>query len=135
MKYRIKILSALALITLAFSSNSCVDDLNVTPIDPSVTQTADQNAIFVKIYSSLALTGQSAPDGDADVKGVDEGFSAFYRSIWNANELTTDEAMWAWNDTGIPELQYNSWSSANLLLKDCTDDFISILRFVIIFLN
>ena len=104
-------------IALAISMNSCVDDLNVTPIDPSVTQTFDQDQVFTKIYSSLALTGQSAPDGDPDVKGVDEGFSAFYRSLWNVNELTTDEALWAWNDTGIPELQYNSWSSSNLLLK------------------
>lgn len=114
---KIKIVSAIALFVITFGTYSCIDDLNVTPIDPSVTQAADQDAIFVKIYSSLALTGQSAPDGDADVKGVDEGFSAFYRSVWNANELTTDEALWAWNDTGIPELQYNNWSSANLLLK------------------
>ena len=102
---------------LAINMNSCVNDLNVTPIDPSVTQTFNQDQVFTKIYSSLALTGQTAPQGDADVKGVDEGFSAFFRSIWNANELTTDEALWAWNDPGIPELQYNSWSSANLLLK------------------
>ena len=102
---------------LAISMFSCVDDLNVTPIDPSVTQTFNQDQVFTKIYSSLAATGQKAPDGDPDVKGVDEGFSAFYRSIWNVNELTTDESLWAFNDTGIPELQYSNWTSANLLLK------------------
>lgn len=118
MKYKnIKIFCSIVLFVSTISMTSCVDDLNVTPIDPSVTQVVDQDALFAKIYSSLALTGQSAPTGDADVAGVDEGFSAFYRSIWNANELTTDEALWAWNDTGIPELQYNTWSSANLLLK------------------
>jgi hypothetical protein len=118
MKYKnIKTLIPILFFALAISMYSCVGDLNVTPIDPSVTQVFNQDEVFTKIYSSLALTGQSAPNGDADVAGVDEGFSAFYRSIWNANELTTDEALWAWADTGIPELQYNSWSSGNLLLK------------------
>lgn len=118
MKYKnIKIFIPIMCFALAISMFSCVNDLNVTPIDPSVTQTFNQDQVFAKIYSSLAVTGQTAPAGDPDVKGVDEGFSAFYRSIWNANELTTDEALWAWNDTGIPELQYNKWTSSNLLIK------------------
>jgi hypothetical protein len=118
MKYKnIKTFIPALLFALGLSFSSCVNDLNVTPIDPSVTQTFNQDQVFAKIYSSLAITGQTAPSGDPDVVGVDEGFSAFYRSIWNVNELTTDEALWAWNDTGIPELQYNSWSSSNLLLK------------------
>jgi len=118
MKYKnTKIIIPVVSFALALSMVSCVNDLNVTPIDPSVTQTFNQEQVFTKIYSSLAVTGQKAPSGDPDVVGVDEGFSAFYRSIWNVNELTSDEAMWAFNDTGIPELQYNNWTSANLLLK------------------
>lgn len=118
MKFKnIKILISALGVVLTLSLTSCVNDLNVVPIDPSVTQVFNQDQVFAKIYSSLAVTGQTAPAGDPDVVGVDEGFSAFYRSIWNVNELTTDEALWAWNDTGIPELQYNSWTSSNLLLK------------------
>ena len=92
---------------------SCVGDLDVEPIDESVTQSFEQDLVFTKIYSSLALTGQEGPSGDGDVAGIDEGFSAFIRLIWNLNELPTDEAICSWGDTGIPELNFNSWSDAN----------------------
>lgn len=97
----------------AFQLSSCVNDLDVEPIDPSVTQSFEQDQVFTKIYSSLTLTGQEGPAGDGDVVGIDEGFSAFFRLIWNLNELTTDEAICSWGDTGIPEMNFNSWSDAN----------------------
>lgn len=98
---------------LTLQLTSCVSDLDVEPIDPSVTQTFEQDKVFAKIYSSLTLTGQEGPAGDGDVAGIDEGFSAFARLIWNLNELPTDEAICSWGDTGIPELNFNSWSDAN----------------------
>lgn len=58
MKYKnIKILIPVVSIVLSLSMVSCVNDLNVTPIDPSVTQTFNQDQVFTKIYSSLAVTG------------------------------------------------------------------------------
>lgn len=95
------------------SFSSCIDDLNVTPIDPSVTQSFNQDGVFAKIYASLALTGQTGPDGNGDVDGIDEGTSAFVRLIWNLNELTTDEAICSWGDPGIPEMNFNRWSSSH----------------------
>ncbi len=100
-------------VSMAFQFTSCVDDLDVEPIDKNVTQTFVQDKVFAKIYSSLTLTGQEGPAGDGDVAGIDEGFSAFFRLIWNLNELSTDEAICSWGDTGIPELNFNSWSDAN----------------------
>ena len=44
----------------------------------------------------------------------DEGNSAFYRRIFEANELCSDECIWTWQgDTGIPELTNISWDSSH----------------------
>lgn len=104
-------------LVLALSATSCVNDLNTEPIDPSVTQTFVQDDVFAKIYSSLALTGQEGPAGKGDVDGIDEGFSHFYRLIWNLNELSTDEAICSWGDTDIPPTNFNNWTPANGFVK------------------
>ena len=46
----------------------------------------------------LALSGQQSAAGDPDIFGIDEGFSQYLRQYFNAQELTTDEAVIAWND-------------------------------------
>ena len=114
MKYRnIKLFIPSMLLLFIISMTSCVNDLNVQPIDPNVILTLNQDGVFAKIYSSLALTGQEGPAGNGDVAGIDEGTSAFIRLIWNLNELTTDEALCSWGDPGIPEMNYNNWSSSH----------------------
>ena len=118
MKYRnIKLISPIVSIILAFGMTSCVNDLNVQNIDPNVVPGFQQDEVFAKIYASLALTGQEGPAGNGDVKGIDEGTSAFYRLMWNLNELTTDEAMCSWGDIGIPEMNYNKWTSSHDQIK------------------
>lgn len=113
-KKYMRLISAFASIALAASIfSSCIGDLDVDPIDPSVTQSFNQDGVFVKIYASLALTGQEGPAGKGDVDGIDEGTSAFVRLIWNLNELTTDEAICSWGDPGIPEMNFNRWSSSH----------------------
>ena len=49
---------------LSFSMSgmvSCVGDLDVTPIDPSVTMEFDRNKVFTKIYATMGLTGIEEP--------------------------------------------------------------------------
>ena len=103
---------------LSFSMSgmvSCVGDLDVTPIDPSVTMEFDRNKVFTKIYATMGLTGIEGPagTGTGDVDGLDEGTSDFFRLIWNMNELSTDEAHCCWGDGGIPELNYNAWGASH----------------------
>lgn len=76
-----KYLPIILAVSMAFQFTSCVNDLDVEPIDKNVTQTFEQDKVFAKIYSSLTLTGQEGPAGDGDVAGIDEGFSAFFRLI------------------------------------------------------
>lgn len=102
---------------LTMMLGSCLDDLNIAPVNPNVSSTFYQDEVFAKIYSSLALTGQKGPDGLGDVAGIDEGTSAFVRLVWNLNELTSDEAMCSWGDPGIPEMNLNKWSSSHSNVK------------------
>ena len=112
-----KLIFPVTITLLSLNLTSCFDDLNMEPIDPSVTQTFDQDMVFAKIYSSLTVTGQEGPSGDGDVAGIDEGFSSFTRLIWNLNELSSDEAACSWGDLGIPELNFNKWTANNDFVK------------------
>lgn len=109
---KIFLLSCLAV----FGLTACVNDLNVTPRDPNTVMVFEQDAIFTKIYATLAVTGQKGPDGNGDVDGIDEGTSSFYRMIWELNEFPTDEGWWIWNDVGLGDIRIMNWSSTNTLV-------------------
>jgi len=70
-------------------------------------------ALLARIYSGLAVSGQRGPAGNGDIQGIDEGFSQYLRLYWEAEELPTDEAVIAWGDPGLPEMNTQLWSSAN----------------------
>lgn len=106
-----------ALFCASLGITSCIGDLDVEPIDPSVTLEFYQDEVFYKIYATMGLTGQKGPDGNGDVDGIDEGTSGFFRLIWNMNELSTDEAMCSWGDPGIPEMNFVSWTSSHDQVK------------------
>jgi starch-binding outer membrane protein, SusD/RagB family len=68
---------------------------------------------LAKIYAGLAVSGQQGPAGDGDIDGIDEGFSQYLRLYWEAQELPTDEAVIAWGDVGLPEMNTQLWASSN----------------------
>ena len=110
----LKSLVPVAALALTLGLHSCINDLDVTPIDPSTKMDFDRDAVFNKVYATLGLTGQKGADGDGDVDDIDEGTSAFYRMTWCANELVTDEAIVAgWNDPGLPSLISYTWGASN----------------------
>lgn len=70
-------------------------------------------AFLAKIYAGLAVSGQRGPAGNGDIQGIDEGFSQYLRLYWKMQELPTDEAVIAWGDVGIPEMNTQQWASSN----------------------
>jgi hypothetical protein len=121
MKYINKFLFVLALI---FVFSSCNDDLNVVPIDPNEQTAAtvydDPTAykqILAKMYAGLATTGQRGPAGLPDIAGIDEGFSSYLRMYWYHQELTTDEAVIAWNDQTIKDFHNQNWGSGDVFIQ------------------
>lgn len=106
-----------AAILLAVGLNSCTKDLDVTPIDPSTTMSVDEVGLYTKCYANMALAGNTGADGDCDIDGLDGGTTGFVRQMWNANELTTDEAICAWGDPGIPQFNENRYDASHPMLQ------------------
>lgn len=106
-----------------FTATSCFDDLNVVPVDEDYNTSeavyrdpASYRQVLAKLYAGLAVTGQQGPAGQGDIVGIDEGFSSYLRNLWNMQELPTEEAICAWNDQGIPELNRTFFDSNNPLI-------------------
>ncbi|MBP5770410.1 MAG: RagB/SusD family nutrient uptake outer membrane protein [Bacteroidaceae bacterium] len=104
-------------VVLSAGLSSCVGDLDVTPIDPSTTMEVDEASLYTKCYATMALAGNTGANGDCDIDGLDGGTTGFVRQLWNANELSTDEAICAWGDPGIPQFNYNQWDSSHPMLQ------------------
>ena len=91
--------------------SSCVNDLDVEPIDPRKNTTVDAQKLFNKCYAEFVFEGYAPGESELDLG--DAGLSVLYRLLWNANELTTDEALCGWNDKGVGEFDYNTYTPAN----------------------
>jgi len=89
--------------------NSCVQDLDIQPIDPSTVQTFNEPEVFAKVYAAWALTGQQGAAGNNDIDIDDEGRFSLYRTLWVTQELPTDEAICAWGDIEVVTLNRSSF--------------------------
>ena len=117
LRYFKNMIPAAAILFAAVGLSSCTGDLDVTPIDPSKTMVPDEASLFTKCYANMALQGQTGANGDCDIDGLDGGTAGFVRQLWNSNELTTDEAICAWGDPGIPAFNYNQWDASHPMLQ------------------
>ena len=92
-----------AAVTLGFSS--CVNDLDLSPIDPSskTDVSKDMDAVFADVYLNFATFGAN---GNSPVKDYDGGMAGFQRAIYTAEEMPTDEACWLWDPGTYGTLNY-----------------------------
>ena len=118
--YKNKILIAIFFSTLMITS--CVKDLDVKPTDPDVIMAGNleddpiyMKQVLGKIYASFIIEGQGA-NGGADISAADGAFFTTMRALWNLQELSTDEAICAWGDVGIADLNTQTWSPSNPFL-------------------
>jgi hypothetical protein len=112
-----RLVKYMALACIAFCMASCVQDLNTEPIDPNSSTSFNQDRMFTKCYSCMAVIGQSGPGENSDVEDIDAGTSGFYRTIWYCNELTTDEAWWIWNDAESKQMCQTNWTGTNTMIR------------------
>lgn len=106
-----------AALMLSMSVTSCVNDLDVSPIDPSTSMESNPEALFNKCYANFAVAGNGGANGDCDIDGLDGGTTGYWRQMFNANELTSDEAFCGWGDEGISDFCNNSWGASHPMLK------------------
>lgn len=116
-KTQIKLLG-ISLLLLVMLFPSCTNDLdqapestNAIPGDQFFSDPASYKQNLAKLYAGFATSGQSGPSGSADISGIDEGESQYIRGLWLMQELTTDEAVIAWNDGTIKDFHSQTWTS------------------------
>src|SRR6478752_8630593 len=105
---------------LFVAATACTD----TTVEPVSTVTSanifndpsSYTKFLAKLYAGLAVGGETSGDGNTDIQGIDEGFSQYLRLYWQMEELPTDEAVIAWNDAGVQELNTQIWGSSNQFL-------------------
>lgn len=121
-KIQIKLIGiSLFMMTMLFSS--CTDDLNQSPDygdskngEELFADPASYKQVLAKLYAGYATTGQQGPAGSPDISGIDEGTSQYIRGFWMMQELTTDEAVIAWNDGTIKDFHSQTWTSSDNFL-------------------
>ena len=117
MKTYIKNIIPVAALLVAVGFSSCTKDLDVTPIDPNLNTDIQPEALFNKCYANIAVAGNGGANGDCDVDGIDGGTSGYVRQMWNAQELTIDEAICGWGDEGIANFCYNTYDASHPMLR------------------
>jgi starch-binding outer membrane protein, SusD/RagB family len=122
-KLRIRVMKKyLIILTTLFTFSACTD-LDLLPADADVDAVVFSNPegyrqYLAKIYAAFTLTGQQGPNGLPDISIVnDEGFTSYIRCYWKAQELPTDEAIIAWTDAGIRDMNTQTWSSENQFIR------------------
>ncbi len=105
-------------VLVALAANSCVWDLNVTPIDPN-SNTGDKalideasfNSFLAGVYLGFATSGYYGANGDPSISGLDGGASQYIRGLYHHSELTTDESVCGWNDQTIKNFHWMNWTT------------------------
>jgi hypothetical protein len=113
-----KVLFSLIAATTIFGS--CSKDLNRYPAndvfpDSVYSTPAGYLMSLANVYGGYTVTGTSGPSS-SDIAGVDAGTSDFIRCLWDVQELTTDEAVCAWGDPGVPDFHNMAWTGADPIL-------------------
>ncbi|HYK12112.1 MAG TPA: RagB/SusD family nutrient uptake outer membrane protein [Gemmatimonadales bacterium] len=72
---------------------------------------------LAKLYVGLAVGGQDGGDGSTDINQIDGGFSQYMRLYWEMEELPTDEAVIAWGDVTLPEMNTQGWTASNTFVN------------------
>jgi hypothetical protein len=117
-------LASVIVIGLSVIITSCKK--NLTPIGELTTASVYKDfsnypQVLAKLYTAYAISGQAGPAGNADIAGIDEGFSNYLREYFNTEELTTDEAQITWNDGDVHDLHDMIWTSSNTFSRAMYD--------------
>lgn len=117
---QLTVLLSLTLILGACSNKLNLQPLNANTADKQYSSLQGYKQALAKVYGSYALIS-SAGTGASDVgfAGLgDVGTTDFLRALWNVQELTTDEAVCAWNDADLQSLHNLNWTASNIYVHD-----------------
>lgn len=115
----------MVMLILGIILSSCFSDLDVEPVDPDINTPSkvfvDENSYkeaLAKIYASYAISGQTGGGGGSpDIQGIDENFGNYLRQLWGLQELSTDEAIIAWDDATIKNFHWHTWEPNDVFIS------------------
>ncbi len=117
MNRRIRRALAAVILLMGLGLGACTDTIQEPTSTVTETNAFNDPRAYIgflaKIYAGLAVSGQQGAAGQPDISGIDEGFSQYLRLYWEAQELPTDEAVIAWGDVGLPEMNTQLWAGSN----------------------
>ncbi|MBQ8521076.1 MAG: RagB/SusD family nutrient uptake outer membrane protein [Bacteroides sp.] len=104
-------------IGMAMTFTACTNDLNVEPLDSTVSTAnrvysdpANYERALFKIYSVWALSGQDGAGG-SDISELDAGNTVLFRSWFTLQEQTTDELKNSWSDPWCLDINGMTWGT------------------------
>ena len=104
-------------VMVAISFTACTSDLDVEPLDPTVStanrvyaDAANYPKALDKIYSVWALSGQDGAGG-SDISDLDAGNTVLFRSWFTLQEQTTDEMKNSWSDPWCLDVNGILWGT------------------------
>ena len=102
---------------LSLAITACTNDLNVEPLDTTVStanrvyaDAANYQKALDKIYSVWALSGQDGAGG-SDISDLDAGNTVLFRSWFTLQEQTTDEMKNSWGDPWCLDINGMTWGT------------------------
>ena len=102
---------------LSLAITACTNDLNVEPLDATVStanrvyaDAANYQKALDKIYSVWALSGQDGAGG-SDISDLDAGNTVLFRSWFTLQEQTTDEMKNSWGDPWCLDINGMTWGT------------------------
>lgn len=127
MKKHYRSIFFLVAVLLVFNT-SCEGDLDVLPQDSDLlleddffTSDDSYRQLLAGVYANLSLSGLNG-GGSSNISGLDAGTGQYIRGLWNLQNLSTDEAIFTFeNDPGIRGLQRSSWEASNPLILGMFD--------------
>lgn len=103
---------------------SCTKNLDRKPLNSNIADVqystaAGYKQVLAKVYGSYSLVSSTGVgNSDVNVAGItDAATTDFLRAWWNLQELTTDEAICAWNDANLQSFHNFSWTANNVLIN------------------
>ena len=113
MKKKLYLQAAIALL----AATACTNDLDVEPLDPTVStanrvyaDAANYQKALDKIYSVWALSGQDGAGG-SDISDLDPGNTVLFRSWFTLQTQTTDEMKNSWSDPWCLDVNGILWGT------------------------
>lgn len=103
---------------------SCHKNLDLQPLNANTSEKQystmeGYKQVLAKVYGAYTLVSSSGVGvSDVNVPGIsDAGTTDFIRAYWNMQELTTDEAVCAWNDPVLLSFHNINWTSSNVFIN------------------